>query len=373
MLMWSIILGSLLVITGISLFYVSLCVAGFPFVRKFSKSSEKRRKIIGLTTVCCIFTILCLTLNVMNAAVCLIHFAVFFLLCGFAFKAIQKITKKEFKRNYADTTAVFLSLLTLSAGWYLNHHVFTTHYVVETEKKVKDLRVVFFADSHIGTTFDGEKFAEHVKKMQTFSPDIVFVVGDFVDDDTTKRDMIAASKALSALETTYGVYFVFGNHDEGYHDAHKRGFTKADLIKELQKNNVSVLQDDIVFLDDAFAVIGRKDVSENHRRRTRLPMKELAKSIDKDYFSIVLDHQPNDYDNQEKAKVDLVLSGHTHGGQLFPLTKVGEWIGANDKTYGLERRSETNFIVTSGISDWTLKFKTGAKSEFVIVDIKQKN
>ena len=166
MLMWSIILGSLLVITGISLFYVSLCVAGFPFVRKFSKSSEKRRKIIGLTTVCCIFTILCLTLNVMNAAVCLIHFAVFFLLCGFAFKAIQKITKKEFKRNYADTTAVFLSLLTLSAGWYLNHHVFTS----KRKKRLKTC-VSSFLRIHISAQRSTAKsLPDTLKKCRLFPP-----------------------------------------------------------------------------------------------------------------------------------------------------------------------------------------------------------
>lgn len=60
-------------------------------------------------------------------------------------------------------------------------------------------------------------------------------------------------------------------------------------------------------------------------------MQELTKDLDPDKFSVVLDHQPNDYQNQTTAEVDLVLSGHTHGGQLFPLNKVGEWIGANDK------------------------------------------
>ena len=89
-------------------------------------------------------------------------------------------------------------------------------------------------------------------------------------------------------------------------------------------------------------------------------------------YAVILDHQPNDYKNQAEAKVDLVLSGHTHGGQLFPLNKVGEWIGANDRTYGYERRGSTDFIVTSGLSDWAIKFKTGTKSEFVVIDIKKK-
>ena len=87
---------------------------------------------------------------------------------------------------------------------------------------------------------------------------------------------------------------------------------------------------------------------------------------------IVIDHQPADYDNQTKTEVDLVLSGHTHGGQLFPFNRVGKWIGANDLIYGYEKRAKTDFIVTSGISDWAIKFKTGCRSEYVVIDVKQK-
>ena len=51
---------------------------------------------------------------------------------------------------------------------------------------------------------------------------------------------------------------------------------------------------------------------------------------------------------------------------------LGEWIGENAKTYGLARKDQTNFIVTSGISDWAIKFKTGCRSEYVVIDIKGK-
>ena len=87
---------------------------------------------------------------------------------------------------------------------------------------------------------------------------------------------------------------------------------------------------------------------------------------------IVMDHQPHDYKNEADANVDLVLSGHTHGGQLIPINIIGELIKANDKTYGYEKRGETNFIVTSGISDWAVDFKTGCKSEYVVIDVKEK-
>ena len=98
-------------------------------------------------------------------------------------------------------------------------------------------------------------------------------------------------------------------------------------------------------------------------------MAELAAGLDPDKVSVVLDHQPNDYDAQAAAGVDYVLSGHTHGGHIFPAGIIGLLMGANDANYGVERRGNTTFVVTSGISGWAIPFKTGAKSEFVIMDI----
>lgn len=78
-----------------------------------------------------------------------------------------------------------------------------------------------------------------------------------------------------------------------------------------------------------------------------------------------------DYEAQKDANVDLVLSGHTHGGQLFPLMTIENHsnIAEDDRVYGYEKRENTNFIVTSGISDWAIKFKTSCKSEYLIINI----
>ena len=70
--------------------------------------------------------------------------------------------------------------------------------------------------------------------------------------------MIEACRALGSLQTTYGVYFAFGNHDKGYHDPAARGFTGDDLITELKKNNVKVLQDENTLIDNRFISSGAK-------------------------------------------------------------------------------------------------------------------
>ena len=89
-------------------------------------------------------------------------------------------------------------------------------------------------------------------------------------------------------------------------------------------------------------------------------------------YVICLDHQPNDYTEEANSKMNLVLSGHTHGGQFWGFGNIGVWMGANDAYYGYEHRQNTDFIVSSGIGDWAIDFKTGCISEYIVVNIKNK-
>lgn len=309
----------------------------------------------------------------MNAIVCILHLIIFWLISDGIFALIKKRRKKSLKRYYAGAVALVFTIGYLGSGWYLAHHVWETDYQIQTDKEVGSLRVAVFADSHVGTTFHGEGFAEHMKTIEEQHPDVVLIVGDFVDDDTTKEDMIACCKALGELDTTYGVYYVFGNHDKGYYPPEYRGYDGNDLIVELEKNQVHVLQDEVELIADKFYIIGRQDKSEEYAEK-RATMEELTANLDPDKFSIVLDHQPQDYAAQQNVNVDLVLSGHTHGGQLFPLMTIENLtkMTPDDRVYGYEQRENTNFIVTSGISDWAIKFKTGCKSEYLMIDIEGK-
>lgn len=370
MAMWIIIMWTALALTGSALVYVSNRVCKFGFIRKLTKDSEKRKAFIGGGIVFGAFFVVGLLINFVNAVVCIIYFAMFWLLSDFIFYLIHKIRKQEFESYYAGALAFFATIAALSAGWYLDHNVWQTEYNLSTDKKVKNLKIAAIADSHTGTTFNADGFAKHLQTIQAQNPDLVIVAGDFVDDDTSRQDMIETSKALGDLQTKYGVYFVFGNHDKGYYGAERRGFSSADLVAELEKNGVKVLRDEAELIDDTFYIIGRRDYSmEREQHGARKSMQELIKNLDTSKYMIVADHQPTDYAMQAQSGVDLVISGHTHGGQLFPFNQVGKWIGANDRVYGYERRNKTNFIVTSGISDWAIKFKTGTKSEYVLINI----
>lgn len=367
--MWMVLLSALLLGTACGMAYLSSRFAKFAFVQKAAKGKKWLRFAIGLAFAVAILLGTGAAFGLINAGLCILHLVFFWLACDGASKLMERKRGKKFPRYYAGICALGMAAAYLTCGWYFAHHVSRTAYTLETDKQVGNLRIVQIADSHIGNTFSGEGFLKHVQAIQSERPDIVVVTGDYVDDDTSKEDMVAACEALGTLETTYGVYYAFGNHDKGYYAPEYRGYSGDDLIAELEKNHVSVLQDETVLLGEGFCLIGRQDRSEG-RQGGRASMEELMEGLGGEKYAIVLDHQPHDYDAQAAAGADLVLSGHTHGGQLFPFNHMGEWLGLDDKTYGLEQRGGTNFIVTSGISNWAVQFKTGCKAEYVVVDVK---
>ena len=357
------IFGAFIVAALASILYLLTRVRKFRVVRKLSGGNRLLSWLLAAIPVAGL--ILYAVHDTVNGVIVLIHLLVFWLLAELLGVILRKVTGKKWDFYLEGVVAVVVSVIYLSAGWYLAHHVVETDYQLTTQKDlgVESLRVVQIADSHMGCTFDGEGFARHMETVQSVDPDLVVITGDYVDDDTTREDMVRACQALGELTSTYGTFYVFGNHDRGYFGY--RNFTEQELIDELTRNNVQVMIDDVAMITDGICLIGREDRSVRSRRS----MQELMEGIDPSVYTIVLDHQPHDFEAQREAGVDLVLCGHTHGGQMFPVGLLGEWSGANDKTYGLEVRDGTTYIVNSGISDWAIRFKTAAIAEFGVIDI----
>ena len=399
--MWLAILGSALVCAVIAVIYLVNRFGHFAVVSRLAGNRRWLRILISCVPVLCLFVYG--IFNIVNAVIIVLHLAAFWLIADLA-TGLFSFLRRRFSRKTPDAGAAAeapadtadasengpcgntaspkiywkgIVVLTLCAvylaiGMYNAYHVDRTAYELTTDKELPGgkLRIAHIADSHIGTTFGGEGFAEYLKKIEAEKPDVLVFTGDFVDDGTTREEMVAACHAFAGIQTTYGIFFCFGNHDKGYYG--NRGYTAEDIVAELTANGVTVLEDETVLVADTFYITGRMDKSDSERAkdgRARLPMEELTKDLDKSRYMIVLDHQPNDYAAESAAGADLVLSGHTHGGQLIPLGPIGRLMGANDRTYGTETRGNTSFIVTSGISDWEILFKTGTKSEYVIIDI----
>ncbi len=371
---WILLLAATLALSVIGVVYLTKCFHRFSFVKRLGEKKNKISWVVAVVPSVLVLGVFTICINIYSAVVVYIHLMIFWLICDFVLVIVSKCLKKNDKKsnivyNIEGVTAIVLTIIYMGIGWYNARHVSETDYTFYTSKDlgVESLRVVEIADSHLGVTLDGTKFAREMKKLQKVNPDVVVVAGDFVDDDSYKKDMIEACQALGDLNTKYGVYFIFGNHDKGYY--HYRDFTSQELRDELTKNNVLILEDESILIEDHFYIIGRQDRTETDR----MDMNTLTKDLDHSKYMILLDHQPNDYDHEAEADVDLVLSGHTHGGHLFPLGPIGLMLKANDRVYGTEIRNNTGFVVTSGISGWAVPFKTGTFSEFVVIDIKSKN
>ena len=372
--------------------FIAACIYLITRVRKFAwvgrLAKDRKWLSIFISAAACavLILVLSLTMGYINAIIVTIYMILFWLVCELVFWLAGKVknrTKaaadgiKTHKRKiyYAGVTAIIVTIVYMSWGWYQAHNVWQKDYTIQTDKAVGSIKLALIADSHTGTTFDGDGFAEHVKEIQAQEPDAVLIAGDFVDDDTSLSDMKKCCEALGTLDTKYGVYYVFGNHDKGYYASERRGYDGDDIIAELEKNGVTVLQDETVLIGGSFYITGRQDLSEvTDRGGNRADIEDLVKDLDDDKYQIVMDHQPADYANEKAAGVDLVLSGHTHGGQMLLMKLFQEitGMGGNDQIYGLEDLDGSDFLVTSGISDWAIKFKTGCRSEYVIIDIQGK-
>ena len=308
-----------------------------------------------------------LFIDFVNSIVVDIHLIAIITLTKFVFFIIKKLTKKEIKEYVILSIGVILTTLLMIYGYYLAHHVVETDYVIYTDKEIglDNFRIAQISDSHLGTTISGKDLGKYVDDINKLNPDIAVITGDFIDDNTSLYDMIDGVNFLGKLKTKYGIYFIYGNHDKGYYN--NRSYKDEDIRRELKKNNIVILEDETINLTDNIVLIGRQD-KENKDRKDAI---SLTRNLDKSKYIIDLNHQPNDYKNEVEAEMDLVLSGHTHGGQLFPLGQFGIILGANDKIYGKETRGKTTFVVNSGISDWAIKFKTGTLAEYTIIDVKR--
>ncbi|MBR6102036.1 MAG: metallophosphoesterase [Ruminococcus sp.] len=361
---WRFVIIGVSIVLVLSILYLIARGRRISIVKKISEKSKLLGALCGFWPV-----VICLPLLIKNLyafVIALIHLCLIWALCDLIGFIIRKVRKKEKRESYiTGYIAVGITVCYLTVGWFFAHHVFRTEYTLKTAKELgaDSLRIVAIADSHLGMTLDGDDFAEQCRRINEEKPDAVVVVGDFVDDESEREDMIKAAEALGSIETTYGVFWVYGNHDRGYY--RHRNFEAAELTETLEKNGVKVLTDTAVPLGDNICLIGRLDKSFGERKSAS----ELMQGIDSSKYVIMLDHQPNDYDAEATAGADLVISGHTHGGHIFPAGAIGLITKSNDRIYGTETRGETTFLVTSGISGWGIPFKTFAISEYVVIDI----
>jgi predicted MPP superfamily phosphohydrolase len=267
--------------------------------------------------------------------------------------------------------AVLIAGAVLFAGCINFFSVRPTEYEILTEKELRaeGYRVVLIADVHYGVSLDRAELQRVCDEIEACNPDFIILGGDITDHETGKAKAREVFALLSSIESKYGTYFTFGNHDvpmRGMPSEFADQYGEEELNALVENCGITVLKDDIHYVGEAdeLALIGRKDRSAGNR----LGVQALDASTRDDAFRLVIDHQPNEYQENGNCGTDLLLSGHTHGGQFFPLNFIMPLF--NDAVYGRTVIDEdTEAIVSSGLACWGYPFKTAAPAEYLVIDI----
>ncbi|MBK5241524.1 metallophosphoesterase [Clostridium sp.] len=262
---------------------------------------------------------------------------------------------------------VIVSIL-LVYGTYNATNLKTTNYALKINKdagKLKKINIVMLSDLHLGDIVDKQRLSKIVIEINKLKPDIVILAGDIIDDyiqPFIDQDM---GKEFKKIESKYGVYAAFGNHE--YY-----GGSIDKIVYEYENSaGFNILRDKTVEIDNSFYLVGREDISyERYAKTKRKSIEELLKDTDKLLPIIVIDHQPTNLSQGEKAGVDLQFSGHTHKGQLLPANIITKKIYEND--FGLLTKGSYNVVVSSGVGTWGPPIRIGSSSEIVQVELEFK-
>ena len=317
------------------------------------------------------------TLNIFSFfGVAVLHIVVMALVTELINYAVKLIARKKYnslkawQAIYRSGALALVFTAILMVGGYINlHTVVETDYTVETEKNIRaeGYRVALLSDIHFGVSVDYNELLEICEEIGEKDIDVVVLCGDIVDNDTTRTEMQQVFSALGGIKSEYGVFYVHGNHDRPFgFGGFESEFSEAELIEAIEGSGIKILCDEVYKISDDFVIAGREDLSAKTRKTTA----ELLAGIDGDRFILTLDHQPREYSATAETATDLVLSGHTHGGQLWPLKQIQEIFKFNDKVYGHGYiDSDTQYIVTSGVAGWKYPIKTASPAEYVIIDV----
>jgi len=267
--------------------------------------------------------------------------------------------KNEKVIKWTGTSILLMMVIVLGIGTYNAYHPIVKTYSISVDKKVKgekNIRIVMATDMHFGL-LSGKNHAKNlVETINKENPDLVLFSGDIIDDNPTPMIDKKLYKELRKIQPNLGVYAVLGNHD------YRR--KTEEFLAELEKANITVLRDKTIKLENGIVLIGREDKIIKERKN----VKNLLTGVDKEKPVIMMDHQPYYLDIAEKNGVDLVVSGHTHKGQMFPGNFITSMIYENH--HGYLKIGGMHSIVSSGYGFWGPPVRIGSRSEVVVIDAK---
>lgn len=298
----------------------------------------------------------------------------------------SKVFKDKYNEFYARTICTLLIIVLTGAtsiyGIINAKIVRTTEYDITINKdggNFKEMTIAMFGDPQFGYNIGEYHLKQAVDIINKNDVDIVCVVGDIFDNQYSAiKNPDKLIDLFNQIKSKYGMYAVLGNHD--VEEPILCGFTFNDetlenklaskeMLDFIRKSGMVLLYDENVIINDSVNLYGRADQERpNLGNITRKESGELFKEVDVSKPIMVLDHEPREYDELEKAGVDLMMAGHTHDGQLWPTKIATDIIWENP--YGLWVKNAFHAITTSGLGLFGPNMRVGTIAEVCIIHVK---
>ena len=266
------------------------------------------------------------------------------------------------------------------AGIVSADHISVTNYELSVDKEVPgldELKIILAADLHLGYSIGIPHMEQMVDLINKEDADLIVIAGDIFDNEyEALEDPELMAEVLGGIQSRYGVYACYGNHD--IKEKVLAGFTFAGRGEKasdprmdafLEKAGIRLLREEGVLIDEAFYLYGRPDYGRPGRGiRVRKTPAQLTEGMDLSRPVIVIDHQPRELQELADAGVDLDLCGHTHDGQTFPgnLTARLFW----ENICGYLQKGNMHNIVTSGVGVFGPDMRLGTRSEICVITVR---
>ncbi len=278
-------------------------------------------------------------------------------------------------KNKKKILGILVILGTLIAGWIVwgNNALMVNELTIKNDRipsGFSGFRIAQISDLH-NAEF-GEDNEKLLSMLAECEPDIILITGDLVDSRRTDIEIgISFSEKAAMIAPTY---YVTGNHEARIEEYN-------DLIEGLEKAGVHVLKDECVLLErsgDTIAVAGIEDpgfVTDYLFGDSETVVKDTLTELisDESIYTILLAHRPELFEIYVECEVDLVFSGHAHGGQ-FRLPFVGGLVAPNQGLFpeydaGLYTKNSTDMIVSRGIGNSILPVRINNRPEIVLAEL----
>ncbi|MBM7808024.1 putative MPP superfamily phosphohydrolase [Geodermatophilus bullaregiensis] len=223
-------------------------------------------------------------------------------------------------------------------------------------------RIVTFSDAHLSTTYGGRRFERLVETVNAQRPDVVAVAGDMVDGELA--DLREEVAPLADLVSGQSTYFVTGNHEYLV--------DTVAWLRHLPTLGIDVLRNERVALGRGSATFDLAGIDDRTAARSGVPghgadLDAALDGRDDAVPLVLLADQPVQVEQARAAGVDLQLSGHTHGGQLWPFDYAIRL--DQPAVEGLSRHRDTQLYVTAGAGYWEPPMRIGARPEVTVLEL----